>query len=263
MKNQIIAAVMLLTGLANYGQSSTAIDTVAVDKKEIKPSRLDFNVGLETSHLWRGLIINDGMTATGNIHYALNESQTFKVGFWGGAGFDGNYREINYYVQYQKNNLSIALWDLFNTTGIATPKVFNYDKLTTTHIIDLRTSYRFPESFPLRIEADVLLYSGLNDRELNSDNDFQSRHSTYVELSYPLIRDQKVNLNAFIGAAFPLNGSKHLFTNKVASDFDIVNTGIKATKDIEIFNYHLPVSATAMWNPSNKIARIQLDVSLF
>ena len=95
MKNQIIAAVMLLTGLANYGQSSTAIDTVAVDKKEIKPSRLDFNVGLETSHLWRGLVINDGMTATGNIHYALNESQTIKVGFWGGAGFDGNYREIN------------------------------------------------------------------------------------------------------------------------------------------------------------------------
>jgi hypothetical protein len=28
--------------------------------------------------------------------------------------------EINYFVQYQKNNLSIALWDLFNTTGIET-----------------------------------------------------------------------------------------------------------------------------------------------
>jgi hypothetical protein len=40
--------------------------------------------------------------------------------FWGGAGFDGKYTEINYFVQYQKNNLSIALWDLFNTTGIET-----------------------------------------------------------------------------------------------------------------------------------------------
>jgi hypothetical protein len=29
--------------------------------------------------------------------------------FWGGAGFDGA-TEINYFVQYQKNNLSIALW---------------------------------------------------------------------------------------------------------------------------------------------------------
>jgi hypothetical protein len=107
-----------------------------------------------------------------------------------GAGFDGKYTEINYFVQYQKNNLSIALWDLFNTTGIETPRVFNYDKRTTTHLIDLRTSYRFPGNFPIRIEADVLLY-GLNDRELNNSNDYRSKHSTYVELSYPLIRDQK------------------------------------------------------------------------
>jgi hypothetical protein len=35
------------------------------------------------------------------------------------------------------------------------------------------------------------------------------------------------------------------------------------TKNIEILNYKLPVSATVYWNPANKIARIQLDVSLF
>jgi hypothetical protein len=116
--------------------------------------------------------------------------QNYTVGFCG-AGFDGKYTEINYFVQYQKNNLSIALWDLFNTTGIETPRVFNYDKRTTTHLIDLRTSYRFPGNFPIRIEADVLLYSGLNDRELNNSNDYRSKHSTYVEVSYPLIRDQK------------------------------------------------------------------------
>jgi hypothetical protein len=67
--------------------------------------------------------------------------------------------------------------------------VFNYDKRTTTHLIDLRTSYRFPETS--YTEADVLLYSGLNDRELNNSNDYRSKHSTYVELSYPLIRDKK------------------------------------------------------------------------
>jgi hypothetical protein len=74
----------------------------------------------------------------------------------GGAGFDGKYTEINYFVQYQKNNLSIALWDLFNTTGIETRGYF-YDKRTTTHLIDLRTSYRFPGNFPIRIEADATL----------------------------------------------------------------------------------------------------------
>jgi hypothetical protein len=114
------------------------------------------------------------MTATGYIHYALDKKQNY-------TGFLGvwwkKYTEINYFVQYQKNNLSIALWDLFNTTGIETPRVFNYDKRTTTHLIDLRTSYRFPGNFPIRIEADVLLYSGLNDRELNNSNDYRSKHS--------------------------------------------------------------------------------------
>ncbi|MCW2119077.1 hypothetical protein [Flavobacterium sp. 7A] len=264
MKNFLIASALSFAGLNGYAQNATEIDTI--EKKQInttKTSRLDFNVGIETSHLWRGLVINDGMTATGNIHYALNESQTIKVGFWGGAGFDGTYHEIDYYVQYQKNNLSIAIWDLFNTTGIETPKSFNYDKLTTTHLIDLRTSYRFPKNFPLRIEADIILYSGLNDRELNNNNEYRSKNSTYIELSYPLISDQKVNLNAFIGAALPLHGSKHLYTTKTQTDFDIVNTGITASKNIEIFNYKLPVSATAMWNPANKIARIKLDVNLF
>ncbi|MBC5839945.1 hypothetical protein H8R23_00865 [Flavobacterium sp. F-380] len=263
MKKFIMAVVTLVTGLPSYGQKKTVSDTIPTTKEKIKISRLDFNVNLRTSHLWRGLVINDGMTATGYIHYTIGKKQNFTTGLWGGAGFDGKYTEINYFVQYQKNNFIIGLWDLFNTTGINSPRVFNYDKNTTTHLIDLRTSYRFPKTFPLRIEADILLYSGLNDRERNSSSYFRSRNSTYVELSYPLIRDQKTNLNIFMGAAFPINGSKHLYTTKAQSSFDIVNTGMTVSKNIEIFHYQLPVSATAMWNPSNKIARIQLDVKLF
>lgn len=263
MKKALIVAVILLTGLTGYAQKTAISDTIETPKQEIKKSRLDFNVNLRTSHLWRGLVINDGMTATGYLHYALDKKQHFTVGFWGGAGFAGNYTEINYFVQYQKNDLSIGLWNLFNTKGIENPEVFNYDKNTTTHLIDLRTSYRFPSTFPLRVEADVLLYSGLNDRELNNENQYRSRYSTYVEVSYPIIRDQKVNLNLFLGAAFPIIGSKHLYTSNVESNFDIVNAGMALTKNIEIFDYKLPVSATAMWNPANKIARIQLDVSLF
>ncbi|KIC01511.1 hypothetical protein [Flavobacterium sp. AJR] len=263
MKKILFFSIISIIGLAGYAQKRTAQDSISTPIEDTKPSRLDFNVGLETSHLWRGLVINDGMTATGNIHYALNEGRNFTVGIWGGAGFDGKYREINYYIQYQKNNLSIGLWDLFNTTGIENPEVFNYNKLTTTHLIDLRTSYRFPESFPIRIEADILLYSGLNDRELDNNNDYRSRYSTYVELSYPVIRNQKVNLNVFMGGAFAIDGKKYLYTNQEESAFGIVNTGIKVSKDISVFNYKLPVSATAMWNPANKIARVQLDVNLF
>jgi hypothetical protein len=76
-------------------------------KTEIKTSRLDFNVNLELAIYGEGLVINDGMTATGYIHYALDKNKTIPL-VLGGAGFDGKYTEINYFVQYQKNNLSIA-----------------------------------------------------------------------------------------------------------------------------------------------------------
>lgn len=262
MKKILFFSIISIIGLTGYAQKTTIENSVIVTENT-EPSRLDFNVGLETSHLWRGLVINDGMTATGNIHYTFDQKRNFTVGVWGGAGFDGKYHEINYYVQYQKNNFSIGIWDLFNTTGIENPKVFNYDKLTTTHIIDLRTSYVFAEKFPLRLEADIVLYSGLNDREINSDNDYKSRYSTYTELSYPVIRNKKVNLNVFMGAGFALDGKSYLYSKDQESSFGIVNTGIKASKDIEILNYKLPVSATAMWNPENKIARVKLDVNLF
>jgi hypothetical protein len=32
------------------------------------------------------------------------------------------------------------------------PRVFNYDKKTTTHLIDLKNFLSFPKTFPLRIE---------------------------------------------------------------------------------------------------------------
>ena len=263
VKKIIISSIISIIGLAGYAQKTTVLDSDSLPTENIKPSRLDFNASLETSHLWRGLVINDGMTATGNIHYALNEGQNFAVGIWGGAGFDGKYREINYYIQYQKNNLSIGLWDLFNTTGMTSPEVFNYDKLTTTHIIDLRTSYRFPESFPLRVEADVLLYTGKNDRIIDANNNYNSRYSTYVELSYPVIENQKVNIDLYVGGVFAIDGTSNLYRGDQNKDFGIVNTGFKLSKEISVLNYKLPVSATAMWNPANKIARIQLAVSLF
>ena len=256
MKKNILAILVFCAGINSYAQDIPALENS-------KPSTIDFNVDLKTSHLWRGLVINDGMTATGFVHLALDKNQNLTTGVWGGAGFDGKYREINYYIQYQKSNFSIGLWDLFNTTGMTSPEVFNYDKLTTTHIIDLRTSYSFPKSFPLRLEADVLLYTGKNDRQIDANNNYNSRYSTYVELSYPVIENQKVNVSLYAGGVFAIDGTSNLYRGDQSKDFGIVNTGFKLSKEISVLNHKLPVSATAMWNPANKIARIQLAVNLF
>jgi uncharacterized membrane protein YsdA (DUF1294 family) len=80
MKKNITCTVILLTGLAGYAQKNDCYRHKTY-KTEIKTSRLDFNVNLRTSHLWRGLVINDGMTATGYIHYALDKKQNYTVVF--------------------------------------------------------------------------------------------------------------------------------------------------------------------------------------
>jgi len=261
MKKSFFFSIITIIGVTGYAQKTMVSDDVSTSIQAQKPSRLDFNIELKTSHLWRGLVINESMTAMGNIHYALDKKQNVTIGVWGGNGFDGHYREINYYVQYQSAGFSVGLWDLFNTTNIEKPAVFNYDRKTTTHILDLRTSYQFPKEFPLRIEADILLYG--NDRELTTNLNYKNRYSTYVEVGYPLLKNEKIALNAYLGAGFALDGKTHLYTNEPNSTFDIVNTGFKAYKNITILQYKLPVTAATMWNPTLKIAKLQLGVVLF
>ena len=227
--------------------------------------RLDFNLDLKSNHLWRGITVTDAPMAAVDINYALDKNKHLKLGIWGGMGFsdvkDVHYTEINYYINYSKNRFSIGIWDVFNSSGRAKGakdnEIFRYDREATGHRFDLRASYIFSESFPLKIEGGPSFYG--DDRKLNGDQ----RFSTYAELSYPVIRNHKVNLNAFVGSAFALNGGESHFYGNGKNDFDIVNVGITASKDIPVLGYKLPVSATAMWNPSVKEARVQIAASLF
>lgn len=238
-------------------------------------SRLDFTANVQNNHLWRGLIITDKPVVMGNVSYALDKDKNWKVGIWGASSMtddkDGtHYKEINYYVQYSNGRLYIGLWDLFNSrninTAVASDDIFNYSNRKTAHIIDLRTNYTFGPSFPLNIEADIMLYGGANAGEvvLEYDGTYKkNKYSTYVQVSYPVIKDKKVNLDAFAGAGFALNDKNFLYGNGTNS-FDIVNVGVKATKSLKITeHYTLPVSMMAMWNPSNKFARIQLAATVF
>jgi len=255
MKKLLIVFAALVAVQMSYAQET-----------ELKDSPIDFTVDLKTNHLWRGLVVTDKPMVAVFSSLKLNKSGSFSAGFWGGVAFsnesDGtSYKEINYYVQYAENGFSIGLWDLFNTRTVLEPDVWNYDKNTTTHLIDLRTSYQFDDSFPLRLEADVLLY-GSGDSQLNSDGDRDQRYSTYVEASYPIIRQSKVDLKGFVGAGFSFDGDTHLYGDG-DQNFDLVNVGLTATKTLKFSDLSFPVSATTMWNPSLKIARVQLAVTLF
>jgi hypothetical protein len=80
MKNKLLPAIIFTYRVVVLSKSSTNIDSVAVDKKNKTFTIRIFNVGLETSHLWRGLVMI-GMTAMEIFIMPWVESQTFKVGF--------------------------------------------------------------------------------------------------------------------------------------------------------------------------------------
>lgn len=242
-----------------------SIQMSVAQETELKDSPVDFTVSLKSNHLWRGLVITDKPMFSVQTIFTLNESKTFTAGFWGGMAIsnesDGtHYKEIDYYVQFAKNGFSIGVWDLFNTRGLANPDVWDYDKETSRHLLDLRTSYNFGEKFPLTLEADVLLFGSVDSQ--NTNGDFEQRYSTYVQVAYPLVQDSKVDLNAFVGAGFSFNGDTHLYGDG-EQNFDIVNVGITALKTLKVSTLRIPVEATTMWNPSTEIARIQFAIKLF
>ena len=90
----------------------------------------------------------------------------------------------------------------------------------------------------------------------------EQRYSTYVQVSYPLVKDSKVNFNAFAGAGFSLNGHTHLY-GYGEQNFALVNVGLTASNTLKFLDLSIPVSATTLWNPALKIARVQLAATLF
>ncbi|WP_228377095.1 hypothetical protein [Chryseobacterium sp. FH2] len=111
-----------------------------------------------------------------------------------------------------------------------------------------------------------MLYGGANAGEIVLEQDGtykKNKYSTYIQVSYPVIKDKKVNLDAFIGAGFALNNKNFLYGNGKNS-FDLVNVGLKTSKSLKITeHYSLPVFMMAMWNPSNKYSRIQIAATVF
>ena len=267
MKKILLSALVLTLGFG-----------VANAQEEETPSRFNLSGTFETSHLWRGLEVSEKPTLSTLISYDLTKDKALQVGVWGGmavsnehddaSGVAKHYKEIDYFIQYSKGGATIGVWDLYNMTS-NDGNIFDYDKDNCYHLIDLRTSYQFKEDFPLRLEADVLLY-GLGDQ--NADKD--QRYSTYVEASYPFVRGKKVDFKGFIGAGFAFNpgegeNSLGVLTDKThlygdgKNSFDIVNIGFTANKKVKIFDTYIPISATTLWNPSLELARVQLAVNLF
>lgn len=232
---------------------------------ENKPT-IEFNLQLKNMHFWRGYAVTTA-PMLGSMLYYQSPNEQWKMGFWGGMGFAGTYREFDTFISYQKGGFSAALWDIYNfsTPDISGRGFFDYSNRTTGHFLDLTLAYDFGEQFPFKLSASTIL--------LGRDSEFigaepttffertgNLRYTTYFEGRYTLINAPAYQLQAFVGAAVALSGAgDNFYANRSGINF----VGLTYNRIIQIGNFKIPVQATPAWNPNAEHAYMEIAVSFF
>ena len=155
----LIAGVCALLATASYAQ------------------QLHFSGTLQNMHLWRGLQVADGGVLAADLNVGFLDDG-LKVGLWGGSDFTGDYKEFDYYLSYSRAGFTVAVWDIFNFSPELpfSKDIFNYNKYSTTHFLDLSVAY----DFDVKLQVPLRLYWAtiFAGRDLNVTGD--NRYSTYV-----------------------------------------------------------------------------------
>lgn len=222
--------------------------------------KLHFSGGLQNMHLWRGLQVADGGVLSADMNLGIwNDS--FRVGLWGGTDLTGEYKEFDYYLSYSKAGFSVALWDIFNYSPSLTfsKDIFNYDRFTTGHFIDLSVGYDFGvvTKVPLRLNWATILAG----RDLNSAG--HNMYSTFVYGEYSIFRDEHWTVDLGLGGTFAFNREQGDGERNFYGTDHINQVSLKATYLCKFRNFNLPVFAHAMWNLDSGNGYMQVGVNLF
>ena len=250
----LMAVLQLLLCLNVWAQDTTAARESAVKPLEYKA--LNFNLQLKNMHLWRGYKVTSTALTAVDAHY-ISRDGSFKAGFWGGAGFTGEYREFDYYASYQKSGFNIAVWDINNFSDFPDADIFNYNPSSTSHFIDVTLGYQFQNKFPLSISWSTIVQG--RDTYLTSAGDRKNAYSHYVNLDYRLWQQGSADLHAFVGGAFALGKEVHFYGKHP----NIVNAGLSFNKELVLFNYRMPSAAMVMFSPEHKYGAIQISLNVF
>ena len=221
---------------------------------------IDFTLQVKNMHLWRGQQVTSAALGAVDLNIKDNKKR-FTLGLWGGAGFNGKYKEFDYYVSFEKSGFSIAVWDIYNFSDDVAhnnSQMFNYRADQTGHFIDVAVAYQLQGKLPLKMSWATVLY-GRDRGALNEKN----LYSTYVSVDCPVLKHNVVNLDFGIAGAFALNKESGTKANFYGNTAGIVNINVTASKVLQLGKYKLPVAVMAMWNPENNSANLQLAVDLF
>ncbi|MDD5861168.1 MAG: hypothetical protein PUF37_04835 [Prevotellaceae bacterium] len=231
----------------------------------MQAQKLHESASLETSHLWRGLEVGNGLILNNDVSVSDNNNH-FKIGLWGGMATDGDYKEADVYMNYNNSGFNLAVWDLWNfSEGIpGNGKYFTWAADRTSHLLDAAISYDFGVkcNFPLTLSWATLLVG--RDRGVANE---QNVYSTFVQAAYRIYDSKDWAVDASVGGAFALNpydkdkypGEQNNLYGKSAG---VVDCRLGATYKLKIGKWNMPVTGQMMWNPEASKAYFRASVNL-
>lgn len=251
-KNFSLSFLLILLGLILSTQAQ------AQEEKSIA-DHFNINLDLKNMHLWHGSVVTSGAMMATSLEYSSLD-QKFTLGLWGGASFDGDYKEFSYYSKYKFTpNFYAELVSHNNYSNEENPDIFSYDKYTSPNFVDIALGYTISKDVPLNIYWATILFGQGGDYKTKDNGSITDSYSNYVELSYQIFNEKDTELKVFAGGAFSFTTDKTFYSDKA----NLVNLGLSLNHNLSIFSTSFPVNGTAMWNPETKVGVLQLAITLF
>lgn len=196
----------------------------------------EFSIGSDfvSRYVWRGTDFGNSPSIQPTVAFSTGG---LSIGFWGSYATNDKYQETDFYGGYSFDFNSSGSLYLGYTDYMFPGEGFDISNFNNngagSHSIEINASYSGPEKFPISVAFNIFVHN-VKDNPI------------YFELGYAIpVKD--VNFSLFLGGSGGTGAAYYGSPRK----FDIVNTGIKASKEIKITDsFSLPVFGSVFVNPA-------------
>jgi hypothetical protein len=198
------------------------------------------NVDLMSRWIWRGLDYGHAPS----IQPALSVSwKGFSLGAWGAYKLTGEGgQETDLFLSKQIAFVTIAFWDYWSFYDTSGFNYFDYNKSTTSHILEAQVLLSGNKSIPFNFLASYFFYGA------------DTSNSIYLELQF-FHEFKPFDLLIFTGC----QAKGTYYAPKAA----FVNIGLTVKKSIPVTDrFSLPLSLSLIFNPAGKSTYLVAGITL-
>jgi len=214
--------------------------TPALKSDTVPAVTVSGNVDLMSRFIWRGLDYGHAPS----IQPGLSVSwKGFTLGAWGAYKLTGEGgQETDFFLSKKIAFVTITVWDYWSFYDTAGFNYFDYNKKTTTHILEAQVLLSGEESIPFNFLVSYFFYGA------------DTSNSIYMELQF-FHKFKPVDLVVFTGC----QAKGTYYAPKAA----FVNIGCTVKKSIPVTDrFSLPLSLSLIFNPAGKSTYLVAGITL-